>query len=136
MMEAAPAASLVVPQAEFLFQLLVIALDPPAQFGQIDQAIERHVRRDGGEPILGGLGLALGPFDQQPFLLPRRGPPRVTMGGPYPNPGKARCQHSRTALTPGECLPACQRQAERKPLNTNRLVFTVAAHQLRARAAT
>ena len=88
-MEAAPAASLVVPQAEFLFQLLVIALDPPAQFGQIDQAIEWSVGREGGQPILGGLGVALGPFDQQPFFLPRLGPPLVTMGGPHPNPGKA-----------------------------------------------
>src|SRR4051794_5180966 len=43
MMEAAPAASLVVPQAEFLFQLLIIALDAPAQLGEIDQAIERGV---------------------------------------------------------------------------------------------
>src|SRR3954471_17893132 len=75
MMEAAPAASLVMSEAQFLFQLLIIALDPPAQFGQIDQAIKGHVRRDGGQPILGGLGLTLGPFDQQPFLVPRLGPP-------------------------------------------------------------
>ena len=68
MMEAAPAASLVMSKAQFLFQLLIIALDPPAQLGQIDQTIEGHVRRDGGQPILGGLGVALGPFDQQPFL--------------------------------------------------------------------
>src|SRR5688572_18203093 len=79
MMEAAPATSLVVSKAQFLFQLLVIALDPPAQFGQIDQAIEGHVRREGGQPVFGGLGVALGPFDQQPFLVPRLGPPLVTM---------------------------------------------------------
>jgi len=64
MMEAAPAASLVVPQAEFLFQLLIIALDAPAQLRQIDQTLEGHVRREGGKPIFGGLGIALGPFDQ------------------------------------------------------------------------
>src|SRR3954463_3394597 len=40
MMEAAPAASLIVSKAEFLFQLLIIAFDPPAQLGQIDQAIK------------------------------------------------------------------------------------------------
>src|SRR3954462_10248133 len=98
MMETAPTAPLVVPQAQFLFQLLVIALDPPAQFRQIDQALEGHVRRDGSKPILGGLGLALGPFDQQPFLVPRRGSPRVTMGSPHPKPGKARGQRSRAGL--------------------------------------
>src|SRR3954469_5159515 len=123
MMEAAPAASLVVSKAEVLFQLLVIALDPPAQFGQIDQAIEGRVRRDGGQPILGRLGLALGPFDQQPFLIPRLGPPLVAMGWPYPNPGKARGQHSGGSFAPGNRLPACRRQAERKRLDANRLVL-------------
>src|SRR4051794_11095006 len=87
MMEAAPAASLVVPEAQLLFQLLVIALDPPAQFGQIDQAIEGHVRWDGGKSILGGLGVALGPFDQQPFLIPRLGNRRDAP--PAPEPGQS-----------------------------------------------
>ena len=123
MMEAAPAAPFIVSQAQFLFQLLVIALDAPAQFGQIDQAIEGHVRRDGGQPIFGGLGLTLGPFDQQPFLIPRLGPPLVTMGCPHPNPGKARGQRSRTSLAPGNRLPACRRQAERKRLDANRMVL-------------
>src|SRR3954453_21613573 len=58
MMEPAPAASLVVPKAQFLFQFLVIALDPPAQFGQINQAIEGHVRREGGQPIVASQYLA------------------------------------------------------------------------------
>src|SRR3954449_1756055 len=135
MMEAAPAASLIVPKAEFLFQLLVIAFDPPAQLGQIDQAIERGVGRDGGQPVLGGLGVALGPFDQQPFLAARRGPPFVTMGCPYPNPGKARGQRSRAPLAPGDRLPACWWQAERQRLDANRMVLRVAAHELRATAA-
>ena len=64
MMETTPATPLVVSQAQFLFELLIIALDPPAQFGQIDQAIEGHLQRNGGQPVFGGLGLALGPFDQ------------------------------------------------------------------------
>jgi hypothetical protein len=54
MMETAPAASLVVSKAQFLFQLLIIALDPPAQLGQIDQTIKGRVRRDGGKPVFGG----------------------------------------------------------------------------------
>src|SRR3982750_3742244 len=107
MMEAAPAASFVVSKAQFLFQLLVIALDPPAQFGQIDQAIEGHVRRNGGKPVFGGLSLTLGPFDQQPFLITRLAPPLVTMGRSHPNPSKARDQRSRASLAPGDRLPAC-----------------------------
>src|SRR3954451_13393567 len=136
MMEAAPAPSFVVPEAQFLFQLLIIALDPPAQFGQIDQAIERHVRRNGGQPVFGGLALTLGPFDQQPFLVPRLGPPLVAVGGPHPNPGKARGQRTRAPFAPGDRLPAGRRQAERQRLDAYRLVLTVAAHQLRATAAT
>src|SRR5215210_2467547 len=104
MVEAAPAASFVVSQAQFLFQLLVIALDPPAQFGQIDQAIERHVRWDGGKPILGGFGVALGPFDQQPFLAARFGPPIITMGCPHPNPSKARWRRSASRVSCSACL--------------------------------
>ena len=107
MMEAAPAASLIVSQAQFLFELLVIALDPPAQFRQINHPIEGGVQRDGGQPVFGGLGLALGPFDQQPLLIPRFGPPFVAMGGPHSNPGKARGQRSRASLAPGNRLPAC-----------------------------
>src|SRR3954468_15873102 len=110
MMEATPAPSFVVPEAEFLFQLLVIALDPPTQFREIDQALEGHVRRDGGQPVFGGLGFTLGPFAQHPSPTPRRGPPLVAMGGPHPNPGKARGQRPRTSLAPGNRLPACRRQ--------------------------
>ena len=50
MMEAAPAASLVVSKAQFLFQLLIIALDPPAQLGQSDQAIEPLCQGVGARP--------------------------------------------------------------------------------------
>ena len=39
-MEAAPAAPFIITQAEFLLEFLVIALDPPAQLGQVDQPIE------------------------------------------------------------------------------------------------
>src|SRR4051812_39519343 len=136
MVETAPAASLVVSQAEFLFQLLVIALDAPAQFGDIDQAIEGHVRQDGGQPVFGGLRVALRPFDQQPFLVPRLRPPLVTMGGPHPNPGKARGQRACASLAPGNRLPAGRRQAERKRLDTNRTVLGIAAYELWTTAAT
>ena len=107
MMETTSATSLVVSKAQFLFQFLIIAFDPPAQLGQIDQTLEGHVRWDGGKPILGGFGVALWPLDQQPFLAPRFGPPFVTMRRPHPNPGKARGQRSRASLAPGNRLPAC-----------------------------
>src|SRR3954449_5987085 len=130
MVEAAPAASLVVSQAQFLFELLIIALDPPAQFGQIDQAIEGHVRREGGKPVFGRLSITLGPFDQQPFLIPRLGPPRVAMRRPHPNPSKTRGQRSRASLAPRDRLPAGLGQPERKRLDADRRVLGVTAHEL------
>ena len=45
MVKAAPAATLVVAEAEFLLQLLIVAFDPPAQLGQIDQIAEPGIFR-------------------------------------------------------------------------------------------
>src|SRR3954466_12345856 len=53
--EAAPAAALVVPKPEFLLELLVVALDAPPELGEFDQAREANVLRQGREPVLGGL---------------------------------------------------------------------------------
>ena len=61
-MEARPAAALIMPEADFLLEVLIIALDAPAHLGEIDKAAERHVRVDGCEPVLGGGRLALGPL--------------------------------------------------------------------------
>lgn len=68
-MEAAPAAALVVPEAELLFQFLVVALDPPAQLGMVDQVGEANVLGQGRQPVLGRFGLVFGPRDQQPILV-------------------------------------------------------------------
>jgi hypothetical protein len=67
-MKAAPSASLELPQSNLLLELLIVALDAPAQFGDVDQAIEGDIVGKGREPVFGRLGLALGPLDQQPLL--------------------------------------------------------------------
>ena len=43
MMEAAPAPSFVVTKPDLLLELLIVALDAPAQFGDVDQPAERDV---------------------------------------------------------------------------------------------
>ena len=43
MVEAAPAPSFKMSQPDLLLEFLVIALDPPAQLGQIDQPLEGDV---------------------------------------------------------------------------------------------
>lgn len=68
MMEASPAPSLIMAETEFLFEFLVVALDTPAQLGGADKLSERGISGKGGEPVFERLCIALGPFDQQPFL--------------------------------------------------------------------
>jgi hypothetical protein len=63
------------PEADFLLEVLIIALDAPAHLGKIDKSAERHVRVDGCEPVIGGSGLGLGP------LLPPGKLCRVVPGG-------------------------------------------------------
>jgi hypothetical protein len=47
MVKAAPAAAFVVAKPEFLFEVLIIALDPPPPFGLSDEIGERDVSRQG-----------------------------------------------------------------------------------------
>src|SRR5215212_9791903 len=69
--EPAPAAALVVPEPEFLLELLVVAFDAPPELGEFDQAREADLLRQGREPVFGGLLLAFRPLDQEPFLRAR-----------------------------------------------------------------
>jgi hypothetical protein len=39
-METRPAAALIMPEADFLLEVLIIALDAPAHLGEIDKAAE------------------------------------------------------------------------------------------------
>src|SRR6266852_8836619 len=111
MMETGPAAPLVVPEPDLLLELLVIALDAPAHFGDVDQMAEWNVLVQGCEPILGGLGLALGPFDQQRLFRSSCGAPDGR--GAHPHAGKARAQPIGRAFPPGDRAPSMFRQAER-----------------------
>ena len=60
----APASSFVMPQAELLFQLLIIAFDDPALLGQAYQVPKLAIGRQSREPILGRFGVRPRPFDQ------------------------------------------------------------------------
>ena len=103
--EAAPPAPFIITKAEFLLQLLVVALDPPSQLGEIDQTFESDILGQGGKPILGRLGFVFRPLDQQPLFGARLAQLGIAMCRPHPLPGKARGQPVRGALAPGDCLP-------------------------------
>src|SRR5512134_3468758 len=70
--KASPAAALVVAEAEFLLEFLIVTLDPPAPLGRGDQILERRVGGQRREPILARLVLARRILDQQPLCEPRR----------------------------------------------------------------
>src|SRR3979490_558869 len=88
MMEATPAAPFVVTEPDLLLELLIVALDAPAQLGQIDELREADVLRQRGEPVFGWLCFALRAFDQQPLRRQLLGDPFVVPEGD-PHTGEA-----------------------------------------------
>src|SRR3979411_1517117 len=110
MMEAAPAAGLIVPKPDLLLELLIVPLDAPAHLGEIDKSAEADVRRQCREPIFGRFGFALGPFDQQPFLL-QRGRVQPIMPDADAHACKAVGQPISRAFPPSARAPGPLRQA-------------------------
>ena len=68
MVEPAPASALVVAEPDLLLEFLIVALDAPAQFGDVNEIAEGDVSWEGRKPVFGRLVLALWPLDQQPFF--------------------------------------------------------------------
>ena len=89
MVKASPSTALKMAEPDFLLEVLIIALDAPAQLGQIDQTMERGVCWNRREPVFGWLALALGPLDQQPFFRAALGEIVIAMGSTNANPRKA-----------------------------------------------
>jgi hypothetical protein len=62
-MEVSPAAALITPEADFVPEIVIIALDAPAQLGEVDAAAQRHTRVGGCGREFGGrvspLGLSM-----------------------------------------------------------------------------
>src|SRR5260221_5558904 len=130
MMEARPATALIVAEADFLLEVVIIALDAPAQLGDVDKAAERHVLIDGCEPEFGGRGLALGPFDEQRlFGEPCFAPDRRNA---HAYAGKARLQLLVSAFPPRDGAPGVLGQAERQGFDADtwrlRIILAHMAH--------
>src|SRR4029453_16184680 len=83
MMESSPAPALEMIQPQLVLELLIVALDPPAQLGEADELGERGRLRQRREPILRGRAVAPWPFDQQPLGRPRCRALLIAMGGPH-----------------------------------------------------
>src|SRR3989304_858215 len=73
MMEPPPPAALEMIEPELVLELLIVALDAPAQLGEPNEVGDRRRRRERRQPILRGLRFASRPFDQQTLLRPGGG---------------------------------------------------------------
>src|SRR5258708_30351339 len=103
MVESPPSASLVVAKPDLLFEVLVVALDAPAHFDNVDKTPERRLGGKRRQPVLGGFGLRLRPFDQQRFL------PLLGLApnwrGAHAVASKSRVQRIRRTNSPGDTSP-------------------------------
>lgn len=117
MVKPPPASAFVVPQSQFLLEVLVVALDAPAHLGFKDHALQRHLLGQCGQPILHGFAVAFGPLDEQPLLGAQLLALIVPMGSTHADPGKARAQSEVGALAPFNALPLRRRQIERQLLD-------------------
>src|SRR3954447_10201431 len=123
MMKAAPAASFIMIEPQFLLEILIIPLDPPAQLGRVNQIDQG--RRQGREPVLARLLVALPPLDPQPPLRMRLGPPIIAMGRAHPHRGETPAQVTPAALAPPHRLPGTRRQGESEVLGADRLMLGI-----------
>src|SRR5258705_783765 len=129
--EAPPSAPLEVAEPDLLLELLIVALDAPAQLGDIDQLADRDVMWKGREPVFGRLLLTFRPLDQQPLFRPAFGEHVIMMCGTNTHASKARGQPFSAPLPPLDRAPGPLRQADREVLDGNRLMLAIPAHELR-----
>jgi len=104
--KAAPPSSLVMIEPEFLLELLIITLDPPPQFGVLDERRDGRLRRQGRKPIFGRPAFILGPFDKKPLFGVGRRTPIVAVSRSNSNRSEARAQILVRAFTPFDLTPS------------------------------
>jgi hypothetical protein len=66
--KAAPPSSLIMIEPEFLLELLIITLNPPAQFGVLNERRDGRIRRQSRKPIFSRLVFATGPLNKKPLF--------------------------------------------------------------------
>ena len=101
-MKAAPAAPFILAKAQFLFEVLIVPLDPPTKLGRGHQrATAVFVAGSVDEKVLDRFGFACGPFNQAPLLGTAAWSVRSRDG-----PGRTRTAAKRDASL--VLVPSCQ----------------------------
>ncbi len=75
-------------EAQLLLKLEIIALDQPAQFGEMHEPFNRSVDGQAREPEFDGSRLVFRPFDEQPLLGPGLTAPGIAVGRADPGGGR------------------------------------------------
>ena len=128
--EAAPASSFEMSKPDLLFELLIIALDLPTQFGEVHELAEGNVFRQGRKPIFGRLFLPFGPFHQQPLFGPDFRECVISMCDTNPHASKARGQTLGRPLPPFDPAPGALGEVESELFDRDRFMLVVASKAL------
>jgi len=83
MMKSTPPTPLEVSKAKLLLEILVVTLNAPAHFGNVNEMFDNRLFWQRWKPVFGWFEFANGPLDKQPFFIARRSPPIITVGGPH-----------------------------------------------------
>src|SRR5258708_8524047 len=127
MMQATPPSPLIVTKPEFLLEILIVPLDPPAQLGGSDEGRAADVRGERGQKVFRRLGFVRGPFDQAPFLGSGRGAVIIAMRGPDTHGGEARGEPGVASFAPGDPPPGFFGKAQRQLLGRDPLTLDASA---------
>src|SRR6266851_7517066 len=136
MMEAAPTTTLEMVEPELILELLIVALDAPAQLGEANKIGDRRRLRQRRQPILRGLGGAPRPLDQHPLGRPGFRPLLIAMGGPHAQPREARAHRAARPFPPRHRPPRRRRERTGQLLEALRGVSRGAPHVRGGPAAT
>src|SRR5271166_148108 len=100
--ESSPVSPFIMIESDFVFELLKVTFDAPADFDQADDFLWRRGSGHGGEPVLGWFEFAHRPFDDQPLFIAGRAAPVVSMRRPHALQSKARGHLSAGSLAPAD----------------------------------
>ena len=126
-MKASPTAPLVVAKPEFLFEVLVVPLDPPPQLGGVHQGTTADVRGQGRQKVFRRLGFVCGPFDQAPFLGTRRRAVIIAMRRTDTHCREARGELGIGPFALGDAPPGFFGKSQCQLLGRDRLMLAVTA---------
>src|SRR5712692_6477307 len=115
MIKAPPTAPLEMVQPELILELLIVALDAPAELGQADEGRDRGHLRQSREPILRGRAFAPRPLDEQPFFRPGLRALRIAMGRSQAQPREAGTHRAAGPFAPRYRPPRRRRNRHGQP---------------------